>query len=122
MTLTTLSPKRERLLLWLLAFTQFTVIMDFHGDDALAPQLMRAFGVGTGAVSGAISAYAWCAGLSGLFAATYIDRFDRKRLPCWWCSACSRCPTWPARWRRPSRCWCCVARLRRPERGIMARS
>jgi predicted MFS family arabinose efflux permease len=27
-----------------------------------------------------VSAYAWCAGLSGLLAATYIDRFDRKRL------------------------------------------
>ena len=78
--ITTLSPKRERLLLWLLAFTQFTVIMDFMVMMPLAPQLMRAFSVGTGAVSGAVSAYAWCAGLSGLFAATYIDRFDRKRL------------------------------------------
>lgn len=75
-----LSPKRERLLLWLLAFTQFTVIMDFMVMMPLAPQLMRAFSVGTGAVSGAVSAYAWCAGLSALFAATYIDRFDRKRL------------------------------------------
>ena len=80
MTPTILSPKRERLLLWLLAFTQFTVIMDFMVMMPLAPQLMRAFSVGTGAVSGAVSAYAWCAGLSGLFAATYIDRFDRKRL------------------------------------------
>ncbi|HZV66161.1 MAG TPA: MFS transporter [Telluria sp.] len=80
LTIATLSPKRERLLLWLLAFTQFTVIMDFMVMMPLAPQLMRAFSVGTSAVSGAVSAYAWCAGLSGLFAATYIDRFDRKRL------------------------------------------
>ncbi|RKE38538.1 putative MFS family arabinose efflux permease [Paraburkholderia sp. BL23I1N1] len=28
----------------------------------------------------AVSAYSWCSGLSGLFAATYIDRFDRRRL------------------------------------------
>jgi len=28
----------------------------------------------------AVSVYSWCAGLSGLFAATYIDRFDRRRL------------------------------------------
>ena len=75
-----LTPKRERILLWLLAFTQFTVIMDFMVMMPLAPQLMRAFGVDAPAVSGAISAYAWCAGLSGLFAATYIDRFSRKAL------------------------------------------
>ncbi|MFL9965244.1 MFS transporter [Paraburkholderia sediminicola] len=28
----------------------------------------------------AVSAYSWCSGLSRLFAATYIDRFDRRRL------------------------------------------
>lgn len=80
MTHTVLPPQRERWLLWLLAFTQFTVIMDFMVMMPLTPQLMRAFGVGPAAVSGAVSAYAWCAGLSGLFAATYIDRFSRKRL------------------------------------------
>src|SRR3954469_20844714 len=75
-----LTPARERLVLWLLALTQFTVIMDFMVMMPLAPQLMRAFHIGPAAVSGAVSAYAWCAGLSGLLAATYIDRFDRKRL------------------------------------------
>ncbi|SHH67306.1 MFS transporter [Massilia sp. CF038] len=75
-----LPPKRERMLLWLLAFTQFTVIMDFMIMMPLAPQLMRAFAVDPAAISGAVSVYAWCAGLSGLFAATYIDRFSRKRL------------------------------------------
>lgn len=75
-----LSPRRESMLLWLLALTQFTVIMDFMVMMPLSPQLMRAFQVDPGAVSGAVSAYAWCAGLSGLFAATYIDRFSRKRL------------------------------------------
>jgi DHA1 family inner membrane transport protein len=80
MTDTLLEPKRERMLLWLLAFTQFTVIMDFMVMMPLAPQLMRAFGVDPAAISGAVSVYAWCAGLSGLFAATYIDRFSRKSL------------------------------------------
>ena len=75
-----LSPGRERILLWLLALTQFTVIMDFMVMMPLAPQLMKAFAVSPAAVSGAVSVYAWCAGLSGLFAATYVDRFDRKRL------------------------------------------
>lgn len=77
---TTLTPARERNVLWLLALTQFTVIMDYMVMMPLAPQLMRAFSISPAAVSGAVSAYAWCAGLSGLLAATYIDRFDRKRL------------------------------------------
>jgi predicted MFS family arabinose efflux permease len=71
---------RERLVLWLLALTQFTVIMDFMVMMPLAPQLMRAFAIEPAAVSGAVSAYAWCAGISGLLASMYIDRFDRKRL------------------------------------------
>ena len=75
-----LTPARERAMLWLLALTQFTVIMDFMVMMPLAPQLMQAFAIGPAAVSGAVSAYAWCAGLSGLLAATYIDRFDRKKL------------------------------------------
>jgi DHA1 family inner membrane transport protein len=75
-----LEPKRERMLLWLLAFTQFTVIMDFMVMMPLAPQLMKAFAVDPAAISNAVSVYAWCGGLSGLFAATYIDRFSRKRL------------------------------------------
>jgi predicted MFS family arabinose efflux permease len=75
-----LTPARERLVLWLLALTQFTVIMDFMVMMPLAPQLMAAFAITPAAVSGAVSAYAWCAGLSGLAAAMYIDRFDRRKL------------------------------------------
>ncbi|WBS01926.1 MFS transporter [Pseudoduganella sp. SL102] len=75
-----LAPARERLVLWLLALTQFTVIMDFMVMMPLSPQLMAAFSISPAQFSGAVSAYAWCAGLSGLLAATYIDRFDRKRM------------------------------------------
>jgi DHA1 family inner membrane transport protein len=75
-----LTPARERLVLWLLALTQFTVIMDYMVMMPLAPQLMRAFHIDPAAVSGVVSAYAWCAGISGLLAATFIDRFDRKRM------------------------------------------
>jgi len=75
-----LSDSRERLVLWLLALIQFTVIMDFMVMMPLSPQLMHAFDISAAQFSGAVSAYAWCAGLSGLLAATYIDRFERKRL------------------------------------------
>jgi MFS transporter, DHA1 family, inner membrane transport protein len=75
-----LAPARERVLLWLLALTQFTVIMDFMVMMPLGPQIMKAFAIGPAGFAAAVSAYAWCSGLTGLFAATYIDRFDRRRL------------------------------------------
>jgi len=75
-----LSPGRERGLLWLLALTQFTIIMDFMVMMPLGPQIMHAFAISPAAFATTVSAYSWCAGLSGLFAATYIDRFDRRRL------------------------------------------
>jgi predicted MFS family arabinose efflux permease len=75
-----LTPTRERIVLWLLALIQFTVIMDFMVMMPLSPQLMQSFAISAAQFSGAVSAYAWCAGISGLLAAAYIDRFDRKRL------------------------------------------
>ncbi|MGF6598841.1 DHA1 family inner membrane transport protein [Paraburkholderia sp. GAS448] len=75
-----LNPSRERRLLWLLALTQFTIIMDFMVMMPLGPQIMHAFTITPAAFATAVSAYSWCSGLSGLLAATYIDRFDRRRL------------------------------------------
>ncbi len=75
-----LTPARERRLLWLLALTQFTIIMDFMVMMPLGPQIMRAFSISPAAFATAVSAYSWCSGLSGLFAAAYIDRFDRRKL------------------------------------------
>lgn len=75
-----ISTKHERRLLWLLALTQFTIIMDFMVMMPLGPQIMRSFHITPAAFAGAVSAYSWCSGLSGLLAATYIDRFDRRRL------------------------------------------
>jgi len=75
-----LSPTRERRLIWLLALVQFTIIMDFMVMMPLGPQIMSAFHITPAAFAAAVSAYSWCSGLSGLFAATYIDRFDRRRL------------------------------------------
>lgn len=74
------SASSERRLLWLLAFTQFTVIMDFMVMMPLGPQIMQAFDISPAAFATVVSAYSWCAGLSGLFASIYIDRFDRRSL------------------------------------------
>jgi predicted MFS family arabinose efflux permease len=54
--------------------------MDFMVMMPLGPQIMRAFQITPAAFATAVSAYSWCAGVSGLLAATYIDRFDRRRL------------------------------------------
>ncbi|CAN7270753.1 MFS transporter [Trinickia sp. LjRoot230] len=75
-----LPPARERRLTWLLALVQFTIIMDFMVMMPLGPQIMSSFQIAPAAFAAAVSAYSWCSGLSGLFAATYIDRFDRRRL------------------------------------------
>jgi predicted MFS family arabinose efflux permease len=75
-----ISTAHERRLLWLLALMQFTIIMDFMVMMPLGPQIMHAFHISPAAFATAVSAYSWCSGLSGLFAATYIDRFDRRRL------------------------------------------
>ena len=76
----TFTAAAERRFLWLLAFIQFTIILDFMVMMPLGPQIMRAFHITPAAFAAAVSAYSWCAGLSGLFAATYIDRFNRRSL------------------------------------------
>lgn len=75
-----ITPTGERHLLWLLALTQFTIIMDFMVMMPLGPQIMQAFQISPAAFATAVSTYSWCAGLSGLLGATYVDRFDRRRL------------------------------------------
>ena len=62
----------------MLAAVQFTVAVDFVIMMPLGPQLMRIFSIDTPAFNLAVSAYAGAAGLSGLGAAFFLDRFDRK--------------------------------------------
>src|SRR5260370_25166697 len=62
----------------MLAAVQFTVAVDFVIMMPLGPQLMRIFGIDTPAFNIAVSAYAGAAGVSGLGAAFFLDRFDRK--------------------------------------------
>lgn len=76
----TLSPRRELWLLLTLAGIQFTHILDFMIMMPLGPQLTQLFGISDAQFGALVSAYTLSAGLSGLVAATYIDRFGRKRL------------------------------------------
>ncbi len=64
----------------LLAFLQFTIILDFMILAPLGAILMDDLGISPSRFGWAVSAYAFSAGLSGLLAAGFADRFDRKRL------------------------------------------
>ena len=80
MTHHSLSPRRERWLLLTIAGIQFTHILDFMIMMPLGPQFTQLFGISDAQFGLLVSAYTFSAGLSGLAAATYVDRFDRKRL------------------------------------------
>src|SRR5262252_1772747 len=72
-------PLNERLLLFVLASIQFTAIVDFLIIMPLGPQYMRVFGINPAQFGIIVSAYAISAGISGLAAGFFLDRFDRKR-------------------------------------------
>jgi predicted MFS family arabinose efflux permease len=80
MTHPSLSPRRELWLLLTIAGIQFTHILDFMIMMPLGPQFTKLFGITDAQFGLLVSAYTLSAGLSGLAAATYVDRFDRKRL------------------------------------------
>ena len=73
-------PLSERKLLLLLAAVQFTQIMDFMIMMPLGPQLMRELGISAQQFGGLISSFAITAGVVGLAAAPFTDRFDRRKL------------------------------------------
>ena len=80
MTSTALSPKRELWLLVTLAGIQFTHIVDFMVMMPLGPQFTKLFNISDAQFGLLVSAYTFAAGLSGLLASLYVDRFSRKKL------------------------------------------
>ena len=76
----TLTPARERAVLLTLAGIQFSHILDFMIMMPLGPILIRAFGINTHQFGLLVASYSFSAALCGLLAATFIDRFERKRL------------------------------------------
>ena len=75
-----LDPLRERALLLTLAGIQFAHILDFMIMMPLGPILIQEFGIGTHEFGLLVSAYTFAGAASGLLAATFVDRFERKRL------------------------------------------
>jgi predicted MFS family arabinose efflux permease len=77
---TTLTPQRENYFLLTLAGVQFSHILDFMIIMPLGPILMKEFCIGTHEFGLLVASYSFSAAFSGLLAATFIDRFERKRL------------------------------------------
>ncbi|OGS94803.1 MAG: MFS transporter [Gallionellales bacterium RIFCSPLOWO2_02_FULL_57_47] len=75
-----LTPQRESYLLLTLAGIQFSHILDFMIMMPLGPVLISSFGMGTHEFGLLVASYSFSAALSGLLAATFVDRFERKRL------------------------------------------
>lgn len=70
----------QKLVVALLAFLQFTVILDFMILSPLGAILMPALSITASQFSLVVSAYAFSAGIAGILSAGFADRFDRKRM------------------------------------------
>src|ERR1700677_4038321 len=64
----------------MLAFLQFTIVLDFMMLAPLGALVMPALKITPSQFGLVVSTYAFSAGLSGLLTAGFADRFDRKKL------------------------------------------
>jgi predicted MFS family arabinose efflux permease len=70
----------QKFVVGILAFLQFTIILDFLIISPLGAIVMPALHISTHEFGWAVSSYAFSATISGIAAAGFADRFDRKRL------------------------------------------
>ncbi|MFZ6744407.1 MFS transporter [Undibacterium sp. JH2W] len=70
----------QKFVLAILAFLQFTIILDFMIMSPLGAILMPALNITPSQFGVVVSAYAFSAGIAGFLAAGFADRFDRKKL------------------------------------------
>lgn len=75
-----LPPRTERFFLLTLAGIQFSHVLDFVIMMPLGPILIDAFAIDTHQFGLLVASYSFSAALSGVLAATFVDRFERKRL------------------------------------------
>lgn len=70
----------QKIVIVILALLQFTVVLDFMVISPLGDVLIKTLDMTTANFGFAVSAYAFSAGISGLLAAGFADKFDRKKL------------------------------------------
>ena len=69
----------QKFVIGLLVFLQFTIILDFMIMSPLGAAMMPALKMNPSQFGIVVSAYAFSAGLSGLLASGFADRYDRKK-------------------------------------------
>lgn len=70
----------QRFIVAILTILQFTIVLDFMVLSPLSAILLPELQITTAQFGLVVSAYAFSAGASGLLAAGFADRFDRKKL------------------------------------------
>lgn len=70
----------QKLVIAILALLQFTVVLDFMILAPLGDFLMKSLAITPKGFGLVVSSYAFSAGASGILAAGFADKFDRKRL------------------------------------------
>jgi predicted MFS family arabinose efflux permease len=70
----------QKFIIGLTAFLQFTIILDFMVLSPLGAQLMLEMHLQPSEFGWVVSVYAFAAGISGILAAGFADKFDRKKL------------------------------------------
>lgn len=70
----------QKFIIFILAATQFSVVLDFMVMSPLGDLMMKTIGLTTKQFGFAVSAYAFSAGTSGLLTAGFADKYDRKKL------------------------------------------
>ncbi len=70
----------QKFIIAMLSFLQFTIILDFMILAPMGAILMPALQITTAQFGVVVSVYAFSAGSSGILAAGYADRFDRKKM------------------------------------------
>lgn len=75
-----LKERQETGVLWLLSAVQFAHVVDFMILMPMGPGFMRLWSLDPAAFNRLVSVYTVVAGVSGLVAAPWMDRFDRRRM------------------------------------------
>lgn len=70
----------QKFIVAILALLQFTVVLDFMILSPLGDILMKSMNITPSQFAFVVSSYAFSAGISGILAAGFADKFDRKKL------------------------------------------
>jgi predicted MFS family arabinose efflux permease len=70
----------ETFVIAVVALLQFTIVLDFIIMAPLGAQLIRVLHIDASHFGWVVSAYAFSAGISGILAAGFADKFDRKKM------------------------------------------